>query len=129
MSNAQKPTIYVGHDDHEELIDLALKALGRAPAAALLLQEMQRATVAEAPPPNVVAMNSDVDFEYSGRRYRDFRLVYPRYADITDGRISVLTPVGAALIGLSEGATMSWLGPNRDVHSLTVLRVRPPTHH
>lgn len=129
MSKPAKPDIYVSHDDHEELIELALKALGRVSGAALLLQEMERATLAETPPPNVVAMNSKVDFEYSGRRYRDFRLVYPQCANITDGRISVLTPVGAALIGLAEGATMSWVGPDRDAHSLTVLKVGAAAHN
>ena len=129
MSKSRKPDVYVSHDDHEGLIDLALKALGRTPGAALLLQEMQRATVAETSRPNVVAMNSDVDFEYGGRRYRDFQLVYPQCADITNGRISVLTPVGAALIGLAEGATMSWVGPDRSVHSLTVRKVVTSAQH
>jgi regulator of nucleoside diphosphate kinase len=129
MSKPSKPDIYVNQDDHEELIDLALRALGRVSGAALLLQEMERATVAETSPPNAVAMNSNVDFEYSGRRYRDFKVVYPQCADITDGRISVLTPVGAALIGLTEGATMTWVGLDRDVHSLTVLKVGVAPHH
>jgi regulator of nucleoside diphosphate kinase len=129
MSKPQKPDIYVSHDEHEELIGLALRALGRVSGAALLLQEMERATVAEAAPPNVVTMNSNVDFEYSGRRYRDFQLVYPQCADITEGRISVLTPVGAALIGVGEGATMTWVGPDRDAHSLTVLKVSATAQH
>ena len=121
-----KPNIYISHDDHEELIDLALKALGRAPGAALLLQEMQRATITDALPANVVTMNSSIDFERGGHHYRDFRLVYPRCADVTDGRISILTPVGAALIGLAEGAMISWLGPQKEAQSLTVLKVRQP---
>jgi regulator of nucleoside diphosphate kinase len=90
---------------------------------------MERATLAETAPSNVVAMNSHVDFEYAGRRYRDFRLVYPQCADIADGRISVLTPVGAALIGVAEGATMSWVGQDRDIQSLKVLKVGAASHH
>lgn len=126
MSVQTRPDIVVGQDEHEELIDLALKGLGRAPGAALLLQEMERAQVVDTPPPNTLVMNGEVDFEYDGRRYRDFRLVYPQCADFAEGRISVLTPVGAALIGLASGQTMWWPDEDRRIHRLTVLDVQPP---
>lgn len=129
MSEPKRPEILVSPDDHEELIDLALKALGRAPAAALLLQEMERATVVDQIPADVLAMNGGVEFEYDGRRYRDFHLVYPNCADFSDGRISVLTPVGAALIGLAEGQTMWWPGEAREIHRLTVLKVNGAPAH
>lgn len=129
MSTQTKPEIYVNPDDHEELISLALKALGRAPGASLLLQEMERARVVTEAPPNVLAMNGAVDFEYDGGHYRDFHLVYPNSADFANGRISVLTPVGAALIGLAEGQTMWWPGDQRAVHRLTVLKVGAAKPH
>lgn len=125
MSTQTRPDILVQPDDHEELIGLALKALGRAPGATLLLEEMERAKVTSELPQNVLAMNGAVDFEYDGRHYRDFHLVYPHSADFANGRISVLTPVGAALIGLAEGQTMWWPGDQRAVHRLTVLKVSP----
>jgi len=123
--NAVRPDIFVTQEDHEELIDLALKALGRAPGASLLLEEMERAKVVPANdlPEGVLALNGDVAFEYDGRRYRDFRLVHPACADFAEGRISVLTPVGAALIGLSEGQTIWWPDQGGDIHRLTVTRV------
>jgi len=123
MSEQKRPDISVTADDHEELIGLALQALGRAPGAALLLQEMERAKVVDDVPANVLAMNGAVDFEYGGRPYSDFRLVYPNCANFADGRISVLTPVGAALIGLSEGQTFWWPDDMREVHRLTVTKV------
>lgn len=129
MSNQKRPEIKVSADDHEELIGLALKALGRSPGAALLLQEMERAKVVEAPPANVVAMNSAVEFEYDGRHYRDFHLVYPNCANFANGRISVLTPVGAALIGVAEGDTMWWPDETRTVHRLTVLKANTSATH
>jgi regulator of nucleoside diphosphate kinase len=129
MSSQKRPEIFVRAEDHDELVDLALKALGRAPGATLLLQEMQRAKIAADVPPHVLSMNGAVDFEYDGRRYRDFHLVYPHCADFADGRISVLTPVGAALIGLSEGDTMWWPGEAREVHRLTVLKVNGAPPH
>ncbi len=129
MSNPKRPEIQVSAAAHEELIGLALKALGRSPGAALLLQEMERAKVVDALPAHVVAMNSAVDFEYDGSRYRDFHLVYPNCADFADGRISVLTPVGAALIGLAEGDTLWWPGEQRAVHRLTVLKANHAPAH
>lgn len=123
MTTHTRPPIVVSATDHEELIDLALKGLGRAPGATLLLKEMERASVVDATPPNVLAMNDGVDFVHNGHRYRDFRLVYPHCADFADGRLSVLTPIGAALIGVGEGQTMSWRDAHNDRHELTVLKV------
>ncbi len=123
-AKSQRPAIFVTPDDHEELIDLALKGLGRSPGAALLLQEMRRAKVIDDLPANVLAMNDSVAFEYDGRDYRDFQLVYPQCANFADGRISVLTPVGAALIGLAEGDTMWWPDDMGEPHRLTITKVR-----
>jgi regulator of nucleoside diphosphate kinase len=125
MLSQHNPAILVTADDHDELIELALKALGRAPGAALLLREMQRAQVVDSLPDNVLAMNDGVAFAYDGRDYRDFKLVYPNCADFADGCISVLTPVGAALIGLAEGDAMTWADEVGGLHQLTVTKVSP----
>jgi regulator of nucleoside diphosphate kinase len=53
-------------------------------------------------------------------------LVYPKSADIEAGRISVLTPIGAALIGLSAGQAISFATPSGELRSLTVVEVRQP---
>jgi regulator of nucleoside diphosphate kinase len=53
-------------------------------------------------------------------------LVYPHEADVTAGKISVLTPIGAALIGLSVSQSIEWETNLGDRRSLTVLRVSPP---
>ena len=129
MTKTKRPEIKVGAQDHEELIELALKALGRAPGATLLLEEMERAKVVDKAPTKVVAMNSAVEFEYDGRHYRDYHLVYPNSANFADGRISVLTPVGAALIGVGEGDTMWWPDEVRNIHRLTVLKVNGASTH
>ncbi len=129
MSTQKRPDILVTSVDHEELIDLALKALGRSPGAALLLEEMQRAKVVDTVPADVLSMNGGVEFEYDGRDYRDFRLVYPQCANFADGRISVLTPVGAALIGLSAGQTIWWPDDSGERHRLTVHKVNAAASH
>lgn len=121
-----KPLITVSREDHEELIDLALKGLGRAPGASLLLQEMQRAKVApsEALPPRVLAMHDHATFVYDGATYRDYQLVYPTSANFDAGRISVLTPVGAALIGLAEEDEITWCDDRGGEHHLKLMQVR-----
>jgi regulator of nucleoside diphosphate kinase len=53
-------------------------------------------------------------------------LVYPAEADIAEGRISVLTPVGTALIGLRAGQSITWRTRDGRKQVLTVLRVTPP---
>jgi regulator of nucleoside diphosphate kinase len=57
---------------------------------------------------------------------KQVRLVYPNAADIDAGRVSVLTPIGAALIGLSAGQAISFETPSGEQRSLTVLDVRGP---
>ena len=126
MIKNTRPKIIVTREDHEELIDLALKGLGRAPGAAFLLQEMQRAKVvdADALPGNVLSMNDNVAFEYDGASYRDYQLVYPGSANFANGRISVLTPVGAALIGLGENDEITWPNERGGEHRLKLTSVR-----
>jgi regulator of nucleoside diphosphate kinase len=60
-------------------------------------------------------MHATVRFidEASGKDY-SYQLAYPGEADISAGRISILTPVGAGLIGLREGQSILW--PDREGH-------------
>ena len=53
-------------------------------------------------------------------------LVYPREADIADGKVSVLTPIGTALIGLAEGQSILWPTRTGASKRLTVLKVDEP---
>jgi len=125
-SNRRKPRIVVSDTEHERLVDLANTVLDRAPAVAeVLLDEMERADVraSDAMPGDVVRMHSTVEFRSDGGQSRRVSLVYPGEADIAEGKISVLTPVGTALIGLARGQSMSWVAPDGREHSLTVLEV------
>jgi regulator of nucleoside diphosphate kinase len=80
-----------------------------------LQQELERAIVvsSEAVPRDVVTMNSRVLYvdETTGER-RLVQIVYPTEADAGDGKISVLAPVGAALLGLSVGQAIEWGFPD-----------------
>jgi regulator of nucleoside diphosphate kinase len=89
---------------------------------------MERADVVsdKAMPENVVRMSSRVEFEIDGGSPRQVELVFPIDANIDQGRISVLTPIGAALIGLSPGQMMMFRGRNGRPHKLRVISVLQP---
>lgn len=125
MSKVNRPPVYVTDDELERLSDLAYAVEGREPAAATLIEELSRAriTPVEDVPLDVVRMHDRVRFNYDGVLYDDFWLVYPNEANIAASRISVLSQVGAMLIGLRAGDTMSWRGADGREHSLEVLNV------
>jgi regulator of nucleoside diphosphate kinase len=127
VTNSWTPEIIVGVVDFTRLRGLAHAALARTPELAEdLIAEMERATILdEAQVPNtVVRMGSEVEFESDdGRQRRRVTLVFPADADITQGKISVLTPIGTALIGLSQGQSIKWNTRDGREQELTVLAV------
>src|SRR3546814_19096752 len=74
----------------------------------MLLDETSRAKfyTRERIPRDVVVMGATVEFDDANGSTRSVKLVYPNDADISAGRISILTPVGAGLIGLREGQSI-----------------------
>ncbi|MFN3852916.1 MAG: nucleoside diphosphate kinase regulator [Phreatobacter sp.] len=124
-----RPAITVSERDHRIVSGLARSALDRLPEVAeTLLEEMDRARIVPEArrPADAVGLGSEVDYVSETGQARTVRLVMPADADINAGRVSILTPVGAALIGLSPGQSLDWTGPAGHRHSLTVLAVRPP---
>jgi regulator of nucleoside diphosphate kinase len=62
---------------------------------------------------DVVTMNSDVTYEERGTgTRRTVRIVYPRDANAARGWISVLAPLGSALLGLKVGQEIEWRMPS-----------------
>ncbi|KRG41073.1 nucleoside diphosphate kinase regulator [Stenotrophomonas pictorum JCM 9942] len=89
-------------------------ALSRHPAAIALSQELERAQVLppEEIPEGIVTMHSRVDCEDElNNETHSLTLVYPHEADFDKGRVSVLAPVGSALLGLAIGQTIDWTAP------------------
>ncbi|WP_119417886.1 nucleoside diphosphate kinase regulator [Desertibaculum subflavum] len=124
-----RPRLIIAADDYERLQSLARQTMYRLPDVAhQLLEEVERAEIRQPDqvPPTVVAIGSKVSFrnETSGRD-QTVRLVYPADADIGARRISVLTPIGAALIGMNEGDSIDWESRDGIVRRLTVTRVQP----
>lgn len=127
---AARPRIIMAETEVERLSTLALQMRQAAPLAAdLLLAEIDRAEIRpDADMPHaVVRMRSTVRFEDDAHGVaRSVLLVYPKEADIEAGKISVLSLVGAGLIGLTVGQSIPW--PDRDGHErlLRILKVEPP---
>jgi regulator of nucleoside diphosphate kinase len=120
------PQIIVSNADYERLTDLATASLERLPEVANeLLSEMDRAKVVQdgSVPADVVRMGSTVTFTSDDGHTRTLTLVYPKEESLDEHRISVMTPVGAALIGLSEGQSISWTARDGKHHRLTVTKV------
>ncbi|MEI2454702.1 nucleoside diphosphate kinase regulator [Lysobacter firmicutimachus] len=92
-----------------------------------LRRELDRAEVVEPAqvPADVITMNSVIRFvdEASGEE-REAALVYPRDADGRSDRISILAPVGSALLGLRVGARIAWPLPGGRSAQLRVLGLR-----
>jgi regulator of nucleoside diphosphate kinase len=122
-----KPEIIVSSRDLERL-----EALLFAPAARsrsdldALRDELERADVREPEdmPADVITMNSRARFceENTGREY-ELTLAYPREADASAGKVSVFTPAGTALLGLSANQSIDWATPDGKAIRLKVLEV------
>jgi regulator of nucleoside diphosphate kinase len=115
----------------DRLQGLAVAIMERSPEVAnRLLHEIERSQVVPSRdlPPNVVTIGSRVTFrDESNRREQTVTVVFPADADIAEQRVSVLTPIGAALIGLGEGASISWETRTGETRKLTVIEVSPPS--
>lgn len=124
----RRPPIHMIDVEADRLTDLALAAKEQNPQVCrLLLDEIDRAKIHDRAriAPDVVTMRSTVQFLDAATGCEHiYELVYPREADIASGKISIMTPVGAGLIGLREGQSILW--PDRDgrERELAIIRVR-----
>ena len=125
-----KPSIVLSAEDYERLSALAHAASTCMPELAdELADEIERAQVLAKGehPQDVVCMNSQVEFRDDATgKVQVVTLVYPDEADISQRKVSVLTPVGTALIGLGRGHSITWESRNGELRELTVLSVRQP---
>ncbi len=124
--NRKKPNIVVSEIDYERLMGLATNVSERLEEIAEeLMAELDRAKVVPAKrlPQDVIHMGSTVEFRSNDGQQRRVTLVYPGEADIAQGKISILTPIGTALIGLAPGQSISWTARDGKQHELNVLSV------
>ncbi|MCJ7995442.1 nucleoside diphosphate kinase regulator [Rhizobium cremeum] len=124
----RKPPIIVTRSDYERLSRLAEAHASRNPEVSEeLLAELDRARIVQDDKigRDVVRMGSTLRFTSDLGEDRTVTLVFPGEADIAAGRISILTPIGAALIGLSAGQSIDWTARDGRVHRLHVEQVGP----
>ena len=126
----KKPPLHISESDYDVIAGLALSIEGRSPALSQqLLSEIDRAKVHPDAkmPEGVVRLGSAVEFvdDSNGTRRR-VTLVMPAEADIEAGRVSILTPVGAGLIGMSVGREIDWPHPDGRPRKLKILSVEQP---
>ncbi len=91
-----------------------------------LRPELERAIMVapEAIPSSVVTMYSQVRYlDESAGVCRQIQIVYPEDADVEQGKVSVLAPVGTALLGLEAGQAIDWRFPAGETRRLRVQEV------
>jgi regulator of nucleoside diphosphate kinase len=111
--------IYVTEKDFQRLFTLIQEqrqSNGSGPNIARLGEELKRARrlPAEEMPAGVVTMNSRVQVkELLSGNEMEVTLVYPKNADVNAKKISILAPLGAAILGCREGDEVEWTLPDR----------------
>ncbi len=130
FGGGHRPPIHLLASESDLIANLALLAEHRQPVvAAMLLAEIERAELHEAGslPDNVVTLGSEVDFiDEKSHQLRTVRLVLPAEANISLGRISILTPMGAGLYGLMAGHSIDWPDLDGRDRRLRIMAVRQP---
>lgn len=121
-----RPAIVLTRADHDQLADLIATALSHSPTIEFLRQEIERADIiAEEATASVVTLGSRVKFiDHKSHTVSDGFLALPNDIE-TPLAISVLSPLGSALLGLGPGQTIDWtddVGLNR---KLTVVAISP----
>lgn len=113
--------------DYDRIEALIESANDRGVDTSALEAEITRAEVVEPAqmPGDVISMNSTARFldENSGEE-RELTLVYPRDATGEAGRVSILAPVGSALLGLRVGQSIDWPMPGNRTINLRVLSIK-----
>ena len=91
-----------------------------------LEEELARANIVEPTevPPTIVTMNSTVKFTVeSSRDEFMMTLVYPKDLDLSGDKISILAPVGSALLGLSQGDEIEWPKPGGGLIKIKIKEI------
>lgn len=116
--------LIISTEDFEKISTLL--SVSKLEIADQLEEELGRAELVSADklPTDVVAMNSQVEFiDLDTDKEQMVTLVYPNEANIEENKVSILAPVGAALIGLQVGQTIHWPVGDNKVRRIKVVSV------
>lgn len=123
---SESPSLVISQEDFQKIT--AILSNARFEIAELLEEELSRAQLVPADqiPADTVSMGSQVTFVDLDRNEEyTTTLVYPHESEIQQHKVSILAPVGAALIGLRVGQTINWPLKNMKVRRLKVTAVFP----
>jgi regulator of nucleoside diphosphate kinase len=120
--------IYITENDKNKLkkliVSAVLEGLQSDKSFGHLRDEIEKAKVLEGRkfPQNVITMNSKALISINGNE-EEVTLVYPQDADLIENKISILSPIGTAILGYSEGDTIQWSVPSgmTEIHIKEVL--------
>jgi len=125
-TTAQSPVTIV-ESDYDRLAELVEITRTRPEISLYMQEELDRAKIVTEADPASVQMGSSVRFiDHGSGKTHNIQLVYPVDASLADGRLSVLTPVGSALLGQQAGSTALCRSAAGHVRRLTVVSVIPP---
>jgi regulator of nucleoside diphosphate kinase len=115
--------IYITQADKEKLSKLIEESKYNEAKTNIYLKkleaEINRAIIKSVAqlPTNIVIMNSNVLLEVDGFE-EEATLVYPEHANVLKNKISVLSPLGTAILGYEEGSEIEWEVPNGKIKIL-----------
>jgi regulator of nucleoside diphosphate kinase len=120
-----RPPVFATASDATDLRGLVAMAGTAAPGAGLFREEVARlAIVADDRPGRFVRLNDEVVYrDLRTKRERLVQVVRPERANQDENHVSVLAPIGAALIGLAEGAIFRWADPDGRLRAIKVVAV------
>lgn len=119
-----QPRIYLSAQDHDRLERLVGDLPG-AGVAGLLQQELDRAVIDgdDRPARGAPLYRWLTYVDDRSDTPRRIQIVMPEDADIDAGKVSILSHVGAGLIGMAEGRTIAWTDPSGAQRRLTLMRI------
>ncbi len=130
LNRSERPPIHLLASESDLVAGLALRSEHRQPVvAAMLLEEIERAELhdPQTMPVGHARLNSFVCFiDEHTQNVREVQLVLPADADFEEGRLSILTPMGAALYGLAADHTIEWPDLHGNYRPIRIVRVVQP---
>ena len=122
-----RPAIVVTRSDRDRLSDLLATSGARSASTEFLRQEIERAEIVdEEVASSLVTIGTLVQFiDHKSHRISEGRLTFPEDVQTKDA-ISILSPLGSALLGLGPGQSIDWIDDAGQDRRLTVVAVLPP---
>jgi regulator of nucleoside diphosphate kinase len=122
-----RPAIVLTRSDRDNLCNLIARPCASSSTTEFLLQEIERAEIVpDAVASSLVTIGARVQFiDNKSYKISEGRLTFPDDIQLKHA-ISILSPLGSALLGLGPGQSIDWIDDAGEDHRLTVVAVLPP---